>query len=368
MASGLIMKIYDRFENRKVEFFNDFKFNLVHDSVGSTFSFNFYFDPFDIELKELSCVTHFHEVTLEYNGEIFLTGVLTNQKFTQQSTKTLASFGGYSKPGVLEDCQIPPSIYPLQSNGLSLEQIANKLIRPFKRNYNLTMAIDPNVQSKMSSSFKNSTASATQTIKDYLTTLATQKDIIISHNEKGELYFTNANTKQKPLFEIDTTKATAPAVELSMDYNGQSMHSHITIQKSASADGGNAGSATIRNPYVIGSVYRPKVASQSSGTDNDTASAARRALGNELKSGIKLTIKTDRWIVDGKIIKPNNLITVYAPELYLYYKKDWFIESINFEGNNEKTIATINCVLPEVYNEEKVISVFRKINLHALDE
>lgn len=367
MASGLVMKIYDRFRNRKVEYFNAFRFNLVHDAVGSTFSFQFYFDPFDIELKELSCVTHFHEVTLEYNDELFLTGVLTSQKFSQQSKKTLATFGGYSKPGVLEDCQIPPSIYPLQSNGLSLERIAQKCVQPFVRNYGLSMAIDPIVQSKMSGSFKNSTASATQTIKDYLTTLATQKDIIISHNEKGQLYFTMANTKQKPLFEIDTTKEAAPGTTLSLDYNGQSMHSHITVQKSASMDGGNAGSYTIRNPYVIGSVYRPKVGSQTSGTDNDTKSAARRMLGDELRN-LKLTITTDRWIVDGKIIKPNNLISIYAPELYLYYKKDWFVESINFDGDNTKTTATINCVLPEVYNDEKVISVFRKINLHALDE
>jgi len=366
MASGLVMKIYDRFRNRKVEFFNEFRFNLVHDAVGSTFSFKFYFEPFDIELKELACVTHFHEVTLEYNDELFLTGVLTSQDFTQNPVKTLATFGGYSKPGVIEDCQIPPSIYPLQSNGLNLEQIASKLIRPFKRNYELTMAIDPNVQSKMNGSFKTTTATPTQTIKDYLTTLATQKDIIMSHNEKGQLYFTNANTKQKPILEFDTTKGTTPGTEISMSYDGQGMHSHITMQKSASADGGNAGSYTIRNPYVIGSVYRPAVKTQSSGTDNDTKTAARRALGNELRN-IKLTIVTDRWVVDGKIIKPNNLISIIAPELYLYYKKDWFIESINFSGNNQETVATINCVLPEVYNDDKVISVFRNINLHALD-
>ena len=365
--SGLVMKINDRFRNRKVEFFNEFQFNLVHNSVGSTFSFRFYFDPFDIELKELACVTHFHEVTLYYNGELFLTGVLTSQDFTQTGEKVLATFGGYSKSGVIEDCQIPPSIYPLQSNGLNLEQIAKKLVRPFERNYGLEMAIDPKVKAKMNGSFKKTTASATQTIKDYLTTLATQKDIILSHNAKGQLYFTSSNTTQKPLFEIDTTKETAPATEISMSYNGQAMHSHITMMKSASADGGNAGSYTLRNPYVIGSVFRPAVKTQSSGTDNDTKSAARRALGNELRN-IKLTIKTDRWIVDGKIIKPNSLISVYAPELYLYYKKNWFVESISFNGNNQKTIATISLVLPEVYNDEKVISVFRNINLHALDE
>jgi len=365
--TGLVLNINDRFIKRKVKFFNDFTFNLVYNSVGSTFGFSYYFDPNNRVHKEIATVSHYHEVTLDFNDQLLVTGVLTSQKFMAGPTKQQAQFSGYSLPGVLEDVNIPPRLYPLRSDGLSLEQIARKLIRPFKRNYGLTMTIDPAVQSKMNSVFDTSSASETSTIKDYLTELASQKDIVISHNEKGQLLFTEAKTDIKPILDFDLTKGAIPGTSFEMAFDGQGMHSHITMQKQASTDGGNAGEYTIRNPYVIGSVYRPKVMSQSSGTDNDTRDAAQKALANELRN-MKLTIKTDRWLLDdGTIIKPNNVISIFAPELYIYRKVNFFIESINFTGNSRETIATLNCVLPEVYNGKHPDSIYKNINLHLLE-
>lgn len=362
----MILKINDRFRNRKVLFFNQFSLNLVYNSNASQFRFQFYFDPNNPEHKELACVTHFHEVTLEHEGELLLTGVITSQQFKASSVKELCSFSGYSKPGILSDCQIPPSIYPLQSDGLTLQQIANKLINPFKRNYGLEMVVDPAVQSKMNQVFATSTANESQTIIDYLSGLAKQKNIIISHDEKGRVLFTEAKTNIDPILNFDLRKGSIPGTTFTMNYDGQGMHSHITVQKQASIDGGNAGEQTIRNPYVIGSVYRPAVKSQTSGDDNQTFSAAQRELSNELK-GLPLTIETDRWIVDKKILKPNNIISIIAPEIYIYRKVNFFIESINFEGDEKSTTATLNCVLPEVYNGKTPTSIFSNINLHAND-
>lgn len=362
-----MLKINDRFRNRTVKFFNDFKFSLRYDSIASTFSFNYYFDPNNPEHKELSCVTHFHEVTLEYDGELILTGVIVSQKFKRSTTKQLAQFSGYSLPGVLEDCQIPPSIYPLQSDGLSLVQIARKLINPFKKNYGLEMVVDPAVSSIANKVIKNTIANETQTIKDYLTTIASQKNIVLTHDERGRLLITKAKTESQSVYEFDLTNPTLVGFDFEIDYNGQDMHSHITVQKQASIDGGNAGQFTIRNPYVIGSVYRPKVMTQTSGDDNDTSLAARRELAKELRN-LTLKIETDRWGEFSKILRPNNIITVFDPELYLYKKVRWFIESIEFEGNNTKNVATITCRLPECYNDKTPVSIYTNINLHAQNE
>lgn len=355
--------INDRFKNRKVDFFNEVSFNLAYDSIASQFGFSFYFNPDNVEHKELSCVSHFHEVVIKHNDVQFLKGQITNQSFSASSKKELSNFSGYSLPGVLEDCQIPPSIYPLQSDGLSLSQIAAKLIKPF----NLEMVVDPSVASKMNKSFKTTTATETQTVKDYLTKLASQKDIIMSHDEFGRLLFTQAATTKQPILYIDLTKPTPDGVKYSMEYDGQNMHSHITLLGQSSIDGGNAKEYTIRNPYVIGSVYRPKVMSQSSGDDIDTSLAARRALGNELRN-VKVTITIDKWLLNDDFIRPNNTISIYAPELYLYNKQDWFIESVNYSADNRSETCVLNCVLPYCYNDDEVVNIFRGINLHALDE
>jgi len=161
-----------------------------------------------------------------------------------------------------------------------------------------------------------------------------------------------------------STKGIPEGTSLELNYDGQSMHSHIYMQKQASIEGGNAGQTVTRNPYVIGSVFRPTVKSQSSGDDNDTGLAAKRELSNEIK-GLTLDIETDRWMHNGKIFRPNTIITVYDPELYIYKKVRWFVESVTYEGNNTTTTANLKCVLPEVYSNKTPVSIFTNINLHA---
>jgi len=357
MSNDLRLKINDRFINRTVNFFNEVRINLKYNSVGSTFAFQFLFDPNNPEHKELACVSHYHEVQLFLGDILLMTGNIVSNNFKAGPTITMTSFGGYSKPGVLDDCNIPVSLYPLQFDGLSLENIARKLIRPFK----LDMVIDSAVNARMSKSFDTSTASSRSTVKDYLSSLASQKNIVLSHDNIGNLLFTESKTKQKSIIDFDLTKATPAGMTFEFPFSGQGMHSHITVMKQASIDGGNPGEETIRNPYVIGSYFRPKVISQSSGDDNDTILAAKRALSNELRN-MPLTITTNNWLVDGKLLVPNNIITIIAPSLFIYTKTRFFIESVNFEANEGTKLATINCVLPEVYNEETPISIYKGIN------
>lgn len=351
--------INDRIRNRKVNFFNNFRLSLKYDAVGSAFSFSFYFNPDDIEHKEIMCIGHYHLCSVTHNGETLLTGYILSQGFKNPRTRDLVEISGYSLPGVLEDCEIPTSLYPLQADGLSLKQIASRLIQPF----GLKMVVDSSVESAMNSTFSVTTAKESQNIKSYLTELAAQKNIVVSHTEKGELLFTKAKTKQNPILDFNVPAGGIPGTEFSLSFEGQQMHSHITVMKQADSDGGNAGEFTIRNPYVINSVFRPKVITQSSGTDNDSEKAAKTALAAELK-GLKVTIQTDRWIIDGKIIKPNTIISIKNPEIYLYNKSNWFVESIDYIGDNTKTTATLHCVLPEVYNMETPVYLFSGINTH----
>lgn len=360
----MILKIFDRFKVRKVEFFNGFRLSLGYDQFGSTFAFSFYFDPNNPDHKELACVSHYHDCTVEHNGETLVTGFALVQGFTYSPEKQLATISGYSKPGFFEDCNIPPDIYPLQSDGLTLLQIAKKITSPWNMDtkYKIDIIVDPLVSEKVNKTFKKSTASETTTIAEYLRELAQQKQIIISHDEKGNLLFTQAKTEQDAFLFFDFTNGMIPGTSFVMNFSGQQMHSHITVLKQASTDGGNAGEYTIRNPYVP-TVYRPKTVSQSSGDDIDTQEVALRELAKEWEN-LTLTITTDRWEVDGKIIKPNSIVEIIAPELYIYTKSRFFVRSIDFDGDADETTATLNCVIPEVVNGKMAKSIFEGINMH----
>lgn len=353
----MILKINDRIRNRKVDYFSQFEMDLKYDSMASTFSFSFLYNPNNVEHRELSCIGHYHTCTIEHNDQLLVTGYVLSQGFTDAPQKQLAAFGGYSLPGFLEDCEIPPTVYPLQSDKLSLREIASKVISPF----GVKMYVDPSVSTEMDSVYDVTKAKPSQSVKDFLSGLASQKDIIITHDNLGRLVFTKAKTKQKPILHFG--EGGIPATKMSLSFDGQGMHSHITVMKEADIDGGNAGEFTIENPYVP-FVYRPRVIQQSSGDDNDSSKVARNALSAELK-GLRLVIETDRWDLNGDIIRPNSIITVQNPEIYLFKRRtSWFIESVKYSGDNKALTATLTCVVPEVYNTDTPQYIFSGINLH----
>lgn len=358
------LTIYDRFKVRRVIFFNEFELSLNYDTFGSTFSLKYYFDPDNPDHKELSCVSHDHEVKLSHNGELLITGFAMTQEYERDPVKKLAVISGYSKPGLFTECQIPPDLYPLQSDGVSLATIAKKITDRWAK-WQIGLTIDPVVADLVNKPFKSVTASETENIDSFLMNLAQQKGIVISHDELGNLLLTKAKTEQQPMMAFDSRNdSLKPLTGSKMIYNGSQMHSHIYVLKQASSGGGNAGEFMVRNPYCP-IVYRPKVVTQSSGDDIDTEETAMRELGRELDEGLKFTIKTDRWIgPDGKIIKPNSIITIFDPELYIYTKATLFVRSIDFVGNQEQTTATLNCVLPEAFNRKVPTSIFAGINMH----
>ncbi len=336
--------IFDRKVNRKVDFFAKFSLNLKYDSVGSAFTFEFYFNPELPEHRILAAPGRYNLAKVYHEGELLLTGFILSQAFDLMPTQSLTPFSGYSVPGVLEDSQIPPTAYPLQSDGLSLKQIAEKLLKPFQ----IRIDIDSHVAATMNEVYEKATAEPGDTVKEFLCKLATQKDIIVSHTPHGHLLFTKARTDKAPSYHFD---GNMPGTTLALSFNGQGMHSPIWAIKQADKKGGNAGQSMITNPYVPKdtTAFRPKVIIQSSGTDNDTLKTVKNELAEELKN-IVLTITTDRWTIGQGVVKPNNIITVTAPELFIFKKTKFFVESVSLTGDPEKLTSTLTCVLPEVYN------------------
>lgn len=344
--SSLSLKI----SGKKFDFFNSFELSLIYNSIASVFSFEGL--SFTDEQKELFKPLQYKRAKVYFNDELLLTGTILNTSTAVENQQSLASISGYSIAGVLEDCEIPIELYPLQSDKLTIKEIIEKVIWPF----GVKLNVDPEVQSLISKKYDKSTADADQTIKDYFTELSTQKNIVLSHNENGDLVLTKTKANLKPFALFDENM---PSTKISLSVDGQSVHSKITVQKQSSLDTNVSGEETINNDIIT--VYRPTVKSQSSGDNSDTINAANMILASEMRA-INLTINTDRWVwFDGKkeqIIKPNQIIEVLSPSNFINTKTKFFIEKVDFVGNNEGTTATLSCVLPECYNGEKFKNIF----------
>lgn len=372
---------------REVQFFDEVTINLKFDSVASTFKLQMYFDPNNAVHAELATVSHIHECSLFYvhekagrymnergrfeftTDELIITGFMLSQVFKDSAAPSFMEIGGYSKPGVLGDCDIPTEAYPLESVGLSFRQIVEKILpyfgQPsrggfqfkikstradsiFEEDDSETGISLSSIMSSADSDLGKSTAPESKNVLSYLRELALQKNITLSHDVLGNFIVNAPYTGNDFLFEIGTGSPKAiNFIEMEMNFNGQPLHSQIEAVRQPDKDGGNMAYAMVTNPLVP-VVFRPKVIVITSGDDNTAKDAARSEIGTELKS-IPLKIVLDKPVANGRFIMPNNTIKVKNRSCYLYDPSKWFIEEVNYVKNSNTETCTITAVLPETY-------------------
>lgn len=346
-----------RIGSRKIDLYNAVSVTLPYDAVASTFGFQYYFDPENADHRELFRPAQYKTVTVYHQGELLLTGTLLNHSFEDGPERTLVSVSGYSKSGVLEDCEIPQSVYPIQSNGLNLEQIARQVAKPF----GVGVRVAPAVAKACSVALKGVLAKNGQSAKEFLTELAGQRHVMVSHDEQGNLLLTEANTTQPPVQHFEKGM---PGLRMGLTFEGQRMHSGVTMIKSQTKgrkDGthkkGNAGKASYDNPYVPASVVRPRVNRQTSARTIDTDMAARNMLSDELR-GLPLSIQMEGWQLGGKLARPDQIITVTNPAMQIYTPTRFYVAAVDLAGDHESETCTLTCVLPSVFGREAPKNIF----------
>lgn len=354
--------INDRFRPRRISNFNDFSLNLKWNSTADTFGFTWLFNPDNPDHKNAMCVSHFHECQVYYKDELLVNGNIINAEFKHDQNRQMATLGGYSRPGILDTVNVPINSYPIQTKGISIKKVAERLCK----DYSIDIVIDSSVANDMNSIVTDDNIEPTNTIKDYLVKITEPKGIKISHTNNGELLFIQADTKKSPIFELDGTKGSMPAYEISFNFNGQEMHRYITVMQQATETGANGGQYTIRNPYVINTYPKDKTITAGSGDGSDMKKLARQELSKELKM-MKLSISMSSWKIGDEMIHPGDIISIIDPALYLYYKSKFFIISANYNGNSEGVKCDLELVPLAVFETTPPESMFRGINLHDVE-
>lgn len=335
---------------QKVDFFNNVGVQLRHDAVASGFAFSFAFNPDNPVHRKICKPCAYYPVSIEQDGETLLTGTLLNNEFIDGPVPGMVELKGYSTTGVLEDSNIPDSVYPLQSDNINLKNITEKILKPF----GIKLVVDAAVAADAAKVYKNSTGGDTQSIKSYLSELAAQRNILITHNELGDLVFTRSKAAAQSIFDF---KHDTKGVMFRLSVNGQGMHSAITVQRQANKTKLElAVEEKATNPYAAAS-FRPRVERQTSGDDLNTKQAAQNLVCSELQN-IKLTIEIQSWTLGGKIVRPTSIVSVTNPQVYCYKRTDWFVESVDFMGNESEQRCALTCVLPEVYNGRVAKNIF----------
>lgn len=337
---------------KQYDHFQDFVMTKIFDSLASTFSFNGYFDTTNAAHRRIFRPLSYSTVQIFEDRRLLLTGTILNHTFNVGPKNNLVALSGYSTPGILGKVSIPTNLYPLETNQKTLVEITERLIEPF----GISLVVDPSVSEDANRAYEKTTAKDKQSIGSYIAQLASQRNIIISHTENGELLFTRP---RKNRASIATYRDNMPSTNIQLSTNGDEMHSELTVQKQSTIGSDLTGDSTVINPLI--GQFRPLVKEQTKGAAIDAENAALNAISAELKN-INVSVETDRWEwFDGRVVSMldvNQYIDIISPENYIAQRANFFVNQIVFEENAEGRKAILNVVLPETFNGDTPRNIF----------
>lgn len=374
-----------KIEDIIVDTYTNLRLTTRYDSLVSDFQFSVIYDPNNATHRRIYKPLGYQRIVISNGSTTLLTGTVLNIEYEDSPIPTLITLSGYSRTGVLEDCQIPLE-EPQQWFTSNLKEITEKLIAPF----DLKLVIDPIIAQYVNVNYDNVEAKETETIKDFLAKIASQKHVILTHDEFGNVRYTKARVgsetttddtlttvtvtpvsadidgaadynaqrivtvNYEPVFTFDGSQ---PNTKIKMITNGQNMHSTISVVKQSDVvDVQQVVDATVANPYVQ-SVYRPNVSVQSASTGGDVPITARNILSEELKN-ISLSIETNTWYLGNRIAQVNNTVNVISRNCFLFRKTLFFIREATYSGDADKQILTLNCCLPDVFTDGEPKNIF----------
>lgn len=379
-----------------------------YDAICSTFSVDFYFDPESSADRLTFRPGAYHSITISHKGVLLLTGYVTKHGFASAGDppKQVATLSGYSKTGVLQDCQYGSQQSPLGGGFTQANQFFNVDIRTVAEQvcnaFGLKAIVDREVldDDRAMAEYTQPKIGIEETAADFLISLCRQKNINLWCNEKGQLvlskpkvgdivttertyvrenvlsgkvdYYNDpgdvyptatVSTKSRPVM-FNFVAGTWTKMHMDFDLRGM----HYQIQVVTNQDQYDE---TTRNPYVgygyvghgdISKAYQQlrfrRVKQTASSDDvNETDITARAVLGDELK-GFAVNIHVDRWILDGHMITPNQMVTIKNPECYIFKETKFFIQSVTYSMDNVSETAILTCVLPDCFLSTPVKNIF----------
>lgn len=367
MGTFVKKKMTITIDGKIISYFTAGSVNLKLDSIASTFEFATRFEAQNKDHQEIFMPLQYKEVKI-YNtaNRLVFTGTILNHRFKSTQGRELLIISGYSKCGILEDVTIPPKHYPLESNNSSLEDIAKKFCGIFgikvlisdqaksidqknkkeKKIFFSGKSTYDSLKAKAKIIFGKTSAEPTQTIKDYLSQLAGQKNIILSHNENGDVLFFQPDYNQKPRYSF--TKGNT--LSMNADYNGQALHSEINIVRQPSDE--NDGVSTVdRAVNTLVQKYRPTTKILSSGEDTQTKEAAKNELANELRA-IEVTVEVQGLLDE---IYPGEIVNVHNHWIYSYAYNRFMVNSIVLKFDEKSDTTTLNLLVPEAFTGGELI-------------
>ena len=277
------------------------------------------------------------EVTV--GGTPLFKGTLVSVTPTIEPSARRVSVTGYATPGVMGDCTMPASAYPLEFNNQTLTEIATALAAPF----GVTVEADTDVGTP----FARVSVSVGAVVLPFLADLAKQRGTVLRSTASGALLITKAIDVGAPVARF--RQGAAPLMNVSPRFSPQKYFSHITgvVPAGFAYDGTQF---TTKNTHIEG-VVRPFTYEVTDTADADAQTAVDAKLGRMFGSAVVYSVTVSTWRDElGGLWAPNTLVTLLAPDVMVYNEYTFLVRSVAFSRNGDATTATLELVPPGAFN------------------
>jgi len=294
------------------------------------------FEPTSREFRDTFRPFRFVALNLFIGGALHFTGTMVNVTAKGVEGGATVNVSGYGFPGVLNDCTAPISAFPIELNGLNLQQIAIEVCQYY--DVEVVFDADPGAP------FRRVKLKPEQTILSFLSELAKQRNLIITDNPTGEAVFTQATAPGKPVAVLK--QGSQPLLGVTQGaQNPQQYFSDVTAIKTTKLGSRGAG-YTVTNPKGRG-FFRSSNFICKNGRKSDARVAATSRFGRMLANAVAYTVDVATWRdPQGELWTPNTTIKIEYPDAMIYNEYEFLIRDVTLEQTAHSEVARLGLILP----------------------
>lgn len=324
--------------NKRFRFWEFIRITRSIDSIDSV-EFEAPFDPTDQDQQNAFKPFTYPPLEVTVGGDKLFTGVSMGPSPRSDDTNKIVFVGGYARAGVLQDCTIPASAFPLEYNDQNLEQIAQDITKHF--GIRAVFDADPG------SAFERVRCDYNRRALDFLMELAVQRGLVMGSDENGDLVFRKSVVGDTPIASL--SEGVPPLVSVEAFFDHQQYYSHVTGIEPVVV-GATGAQFTAKNPRLRG-VVRPHTFQVKDVLGGDVRPATEAKLGRMFGNMASYSVTVASWRdPSGALWAPNAVVSLRAPGAMVYSAYSFIVRSVIFEKDPDSELAVLDLVLPGAFS------------------
>lgn len=280
----------------------------------------------------------FESVTINVGGAPLFTGTMLGVQPTVNASRETDEVDGYSLPGVLNDCTMPASAYPVEFNDQSLEEIAATVLRPF--------GLATEFVASAGAVFDRVAMDEGEKVLAFLANLAKQRNLIIGSSQQGALVFSTP-TAGDPVARLE--QGSAPLMSVMPLFRPQQYYSDVTGIEPVLV-GLKGQSHTVKNTRLPG-VVRPFTFVVQDAPQGELKAAVESKAARMFADAASYTVDVATWRnANDTLWAPGDTVQLNAPAAKVFGFFSFLIRSVTFTATPTGRTASLQLVLPTSFS------------------